>query len=130
MKIFNLVFVILFVLFAALQYNDPDPYIWIPIYLYGAFICWMGYRGKMNFPALFAGLIVYIVYAASLFVAEDGVLSWIVDHDAENIAGSMKAETPWIEDSREFFGLAILITVFLINYFHFRKRTRPKHKQS
>jgi hypothetical protein len=123
MKIFNLVFIVLFVLFAALQYNDPDPYLWIPIYLYGALICWMGYRGKMNFVALFAGLAVYIVYALYLFVEEDGVLSWIIDHDAENIAGTMKASNPWIEDSREFFGLVILITVFLINYFHFRKRS-------
>ena len=126
MRIFNLVFVVLFVLFAALQYNDPDPYIWIPIYLYGALICWLGYRGKMNFTALFVGLAVFGAYAAYLFVADDGVLSWIVDHNAENIAGSMKAETPWIEDSREFFGLLILIIVFLINYFHFRKRSVNK----
>jgi hypothetical protein len=123
MKVFNLVFVILFVLFAALQYNDPDPYIWIPIYLYGALICWMGYAGRINFLALFAGLAVFFVYAVYLFVADDGVLSWIQEHNAENIAGTMKAETPWIEDSREFFGLVILIIVFLINYFYYRKRS-------
>jgi Transmembrane family 220, helix len=128
MKIFNLVFLVLFIVFAALQYNDPDPYLWIPIYLYGAFICWMGYRGKMNFVALYSGLAVYIVYALYLFVAEDGVLSWIIDHDAENIAGTMKASNPWIEDSREFFGLVILITVLLINYFYFRKRTANRKR--
>jgi hypothetical protein len=126
MKVFNLVFVVLFVLFAALQYNDPDPYIWIPIYLYGALICWMGYRGRINFLALFAGLAAYFAYAVYLFVADDGVLSWIREHNAENIAGTMKAETPWIEDSREFFGLVILISVFLINYFYYRKRSAIK----
>lgn len=126
MKVFNLVFLILFVLFAALQYNDPDPFLWIPIYLYGAFICWMGYKGRMNFLALFAGLAAFTLYAVYLFFAEDGVLSWIVEHNAENIARSMKAETPWIEDSREFFGLIILITVFLINYFYYRKRSAIK----
>ena len=126
MKIFNLVFAILFVLFAALQYNDPDPYIWIPIYLFGAYICWLGYRGTMNFVALFIGIAVYAVYAIYLIFADDGVLAWIVEHNAENIAGTMKAEKPWIEDSREFFGLAILLIVLLINYFHFRKRSIPK----
>jgi hypothetical protein len=29
----------------------------------------------------------------------------------------MKAEKPWIEESREFFGLAIILIVLSINYF-------------
>jgi len=122
MKIFNLVFVVLFILFAALQYNDPDPYLWIPIYLYGAFVCWMAYKEKVKPVLIFAGIAVYAAYAIYLFVADDGVLSWMTDHHAENIAGTMKAEQPWIEDAREFFGLAILIIVFLVNYFFLRKR--------
>jgi hypothetical protein len=40
MKTVNLILSILFVIFAALQYNDPDPFIWIPIYLFAAFLCW------------------------------------------------------------------------------------------
>ena len=122
MKIFNLIFFVLFVLFAVLQYNHPDPYIWIPIYLFGAYICWIGYKGTMHFVPLIAGLVVYIAYAIYLFVADDGVLSWIRDHNAENIAGTMKAETPWIEDSREFFGLVILIAVLTINYLYYKRR--------
>ena len=93
MKIFNLVFAILFVLFAVLQYNDPDPYIWIPIYIYGALMCWMCFKGKGNRTALYAGITVYLAYAIYLFVADDGVLSWIKDHNAENIAGTMQAQT-------------------------------------
>ena len=115
MKIFNLVFAILFVFFAMLQYNDPDPYVWIPIYLYGALMCWMCYRGKANRMALYAGIAVYFAYAVYLFVADDGVLSWIKDHNAENIAETMQAQKPWIEDSREFFGLVILMVVLGIN---------------
>jgi len=115
MKIFNLVFAILFVLFALLQYNDPDPYVWIPIYIYGALMCWMCYKGKGNRTALYAGITVYLAYAVYLFVADDGVLSWIKDHNAENIAETMQAQKPWIEDSREFFGLVILMVVLGIN---------------
>jgi hypothetical protein len=29
----------------------------------------------------------------------------------------MKASAPWIEETREFFGLLILIIVLMINYF-------------
>ena len=122
MKAFNLVFVVLFIIFAALQYNDPDPYVWMPIYLYGALICWLAYKGELKPILVFIGIAVYAAYAVYLFVAPDGVLSWIKDHDAENIAETMKAEKPWIEDAREFFGLAILITVLLVNYLHIRKR--------
>ncbi|RYY15707.1 MAG: hypothetical protein EOO04_28200 [Chitinophagaceae bacterium] len=64
----------------------------------------------MKIPSVFFG-----VYALLLFFEKDGVLSWLTTHNAENIAGSMKASKPWIEDTREFFGLAILITVFSIN---------------
>jgi Transmembrane family 220, helix len=46
MKIFNILFCILFIISAALQYNDPDPYVWMPIYLYGAALCWLAFRGK------------------------------------------------------------------------------------
>jgi transmembrane protein TMEM220 len=122
MKIFNAIFIVLFILFAALQYNDPDPYLWIPIYLYGALMCWLGYRGQPNLIALLIGVALYAVYAGYLFVADNGVLTWVRDHNAENIAGTMKAETPWIEDSREFFGLVILIGVLLVNYFHAKRK--------
>jgi hypothetical protein len=127
MKIFNIVFVFLFILFAALQYNDPDPALWIPIYLYGALMCWFGYKGKSSRPALIFGLIFYFAYAVILFVEKDGVLSWIRDHNAENIAGTMQAEKPWIEDSREFFGLLILMIVLGINLARNTRGTRRNH---
>jgi len=45
-------------------------------------------------------------------------------HDAANIAGTMKAEKPWIEETREFFGLVILIVVLLINYFYAKRKMK------
>ena len=122
MKVFNLIFCLLFLFSAGLQYNDPDPYIWIPIYLYGAVLCWLAFRNQF-YPKLYlAGIIIYGVYAIYLFFAKDGVLDWIQKHNAENIAGSMKATKPWIEETREFFGLLILIVVLLVDYFYYKKR--------
>jgi hypothetical protein len=125
MKYFNLVFAILFVLFAGLQYNDPDPYWWIPIYLYAAVLCWLASRGKYFPKAYLAGIAVYLAYAVYLFFTKDGVLDWAREHDAENLVQTMKAEKPWIEDTREFGGLLILIVVMLIDFFY-SKRKAPR----
>lgn len=122
MKYFNLVFAILFVLFAALQYNDPDPYWWIPIYLYSALLCWLAFKGKYFPKAYLAGIAVYMAYAVYLFFTKDGVLDWAREHDAENLVQTMKAEKPWIEDTREFGGLLILIIVLLIDFFYSKRK--------
>ncbi len=116
MKIFNVVFAVLFVLFAALQWNDPDPYIWMPIYLYPAILCGLAAAGKYYKGWYLFGIVAALGYAVYLFFAKDGVLSWMTEHSAENIAGTMKASQPWIEDTREFFGLFIIIIVLLVNF--------------
>ncbi|HRO44762.1 transmembrane 220 family protein [Agriterribacter sp.] len=126
MKIFNITFCILFLISAALQYNDPDPWLWIPIYLYGAALCWLAFRRRHYPLASLLGMAAYAVYAIYLFFERNGVWDWLTKHHAENIAASMKAETPWIEDTREFFGLAILIAVLLINYIYVKRKAKNK----
>lgn len=123
MKIFNLIFCVLFILFAGLQYNDPDPYIWMPIYLFVATLCWLAFRKKF-YPKLYLlAIVVYAMYAGYLFFSKDGMLDWMREHHAENIANEMKATNPWIEATREFFGLIMLIVVLLVNYFYSRRST-------
>lgn len=125
LKLFNIFFCIIFILFAAVQYNDPDPYIWMPIYLYTAALCWLAFRNKYFPSAYLVGTVVYAAYAVYKFFDQNGVWDWITRHHAGNIANTMKAEKPWIEETREFFGLVILIVVLLIDYFYARKRKRP-----
>lgn len=62
-KTLSIVFALLFILFAAFQYNDPDPQIWIPIYGFAAVACFMAYArvGKPWFYVLMAA--VYLVAA-------------------------------------------------------------------
>jgi hypothetical protein len=122
MKVLNIVFVLIFILSAALQYNDPDPYLWIPIYLYGAFLCYLAFKNKYNSILYIIGLVFYIGYAVYLFFDKQGVLSWANEHDAESITQTMKATKPWIEETREFGGLLILIVALVINMLWFSKR--------
>ena len=122
MKVFNLIFCLLFIFSAALQYNDPDPHLWMPIYMYGALLCWLAFRNKYYPKAYLIGIFSYLAYAIYLFFGKDGVWDWINKHHAEDIAATMKAEKPWIEETREFFGLVILIVVLIIDYFYSKKK--------
>jgi hypothetical protein len=121
MKWVNYMFIVLFLLSAALQYNDPDPYLWIPIYCWGAWLCWLALKQKFPPILYLLSALFYIGYAAWLFIAPDGVISWMQEHDAESLVQSMKATKPWIEQSREFGGLLILIVSLALNWFISRK---------
>jgi len=125
MKALNIFFIVLFIISAALQYNDPDPYVWMPIYLYGAFLCYQAIKRKYNRVLYIIGLSVYLSYGILLLVDKDGVQSWWLDHHAENIAQSMKATSPWIEETREFFGLMILCLALLSNMLWLSKKQTP-----
>ena len=123
MKIFNGIFVLVFILFAAVQYNDPDPYLWIPIYLYPAVLCYWEVKQKpINKKAYWAGFLVFGAYAIYKMFDTNGIIDWIKFHDATSIASTMKAEKPWVEESREFFGLVIILGVMAINYFRAKQR--------
>ena len=124
MKVFNIFIIVVFIIFAALQYNDPDPYVWMPIYLYAALLCYWAIKRKYKPVLYYIGLAAYLAYAAYLFFDKTGVLNWVNGHHAENIAQTMKANKPWIEETREFFGLMIVIFVLLANMIWLRKYKR------
>jgi hypothetical protein len=124
MKAFNILFIVVFIAFAVLQYNDPDPYVWIPLYLYGAFICYRALLKKLDQILYVIAFLVYGLYATYLFLDKTGVLSWAMQHNAENLVQSMKADKPWIEETREFGGLLILILVLLVDFVWLKKLRR------
>ena len=69
-------------------------------------------------PWIYLALILfYVGYAVILFFAKDGVRDWIVKYNHPSLTESMQATKPYIEKTREFFGLLIITGVLLINYF-------------
>jgi hypothetical protein len=116
MKVFNIIFILVFILFAAVQYNDPDPYLWIPIYLYPAVLCYLATKQKYPRLGYFIGFAFFGAYAIYKMFDENGVIDWIKYHQASSIASTMKAELPWVEETREFFGLIIILVVLAINF--------------
>jgi hypothetical protein len=121
MVVFNYIFSAVFVVFGLLQINDPDPYVWIPIYGVVALICFFNARKKYDRFSHLCILACCIIYGINLLIKNDGVISWFNDHDAENLVESMKATKPWIENTREFGGLLIILLVTSINILKHKK---------
>ena len=114
--IINVIFCLSFLVFAYLNFNDPDWYLWVPIYLAVAACCGLAVFGKY-YPTLYLGLIAfYAIYAIILFFAKDGVRDWIFKYKKESLVQEMQATKPYIEQTREFFGLLIITGALVINY--------------
>lgn len=126
MKYFNLLFILLFVVSAFLQLDDQDSLLWAAIYLSGAVLCTLSIFKKGSVLLFSIALLTYLTYAVVLFFIPDGVWTWVSDHGAENIAQGMKVTKPWIENTREFFGLIILAAVTALNLIQQRKKLKSK----
>lgn len=59
----------------------------------------------------------YLIYAIRLFFIKDGVKDWILKYHKPSIVESMQATKPYIEQTREFFGLLIISAALAMNYF-------------
>lgn len=107
MKIFNLFLALLFALFAAVQFNDPDPWGWALMYGFVAAVCGLAAFGHYHTYLLYLGLGIALIWMAALV---PGFVSW-VKMGMPTITGSMKAESPHVELTREFLGLVLCILV-------------------
>lgn len=118
MKILDYIIIVVFLLFGLAQYNDADFYLWGPVYLIISIIGMLKLTGRSyRFIAWFA-LAIIAIWAISYFPK---MMEW-VKQGMPNIAGSMKAETPYIEFTREFFGL--LLCALACIYFLFPLKSR------
>ncbi|HLA52005.1 MAG TPA: transmembrane 220 family protein [Flavitalea sp.] len=113
--ILNVIFCIAFIWFAKFNLNDSDSWLWVPIYLVAAALCGLA-AFNIYLPAIsVAAVAFYLIYAIILFFAKDGVKDWITKYRMEHIAETMQATKPYIEKTREFFGLLIISAALIIN---------------
>lgn len=118
MKILNIILAVLFLLFAIVQYNDPDPFVWIAIYGIVAVVCALAaFRKYYNWLILLGLAICFIEIISTI----PGLIEWM-NLGMPNIGAAMKAETPYIESSREFFGLALCIGILIFQYIQARRK--------
>jgi hypothetical protein len=121
-RLFNFTLAILFLVFAFLQVNDPDPVVWILVYGIMAVLAVLAIFEF--YPTKFlVGLLV--VFAAYSFFFLDGVGQWLASpHKVELFDDLAKMEKPYIEETREFLGLAICEIVCVTYLFLALRRTK------
>lgn len=102
---------VIFMAFALLQLNDPDPAIWFAIYAMIALICFAVSFVKLNNLLIYIYVLLLIVYAGFHF---SYLIDWLQTNNKEEILGNMVYEKPYLEGSREFIGLAMGICGLLL----------------
>jgi hypothetical protein len=118
MKYLSLFFVLMFTAFAALQYNDPDPILWMGFYLYAAMISGMAFFNKFNVYSIGIGIVVYIT----------GIIySW--PETFSRITNEMNQADPNVELARETLGLTIcLATMVMFLIYMYAKKEAEKEE--
>jgi len=104
----NIYFVIsgLFFLFAVVQWNDPDPLIWMIFYGVISLIYVLLALGKKF--AFYLSVLMLIVSLLYMGLILPEIIKWIKD-GMPSIVQSMKATIPTIEYTREFLGLLLCL---------------------
>jgi hypothetical protein len=111
MKVLNFILAVLFLLFAFVQVNDPDPVLWIAIYGSMAVLAVLAMFHIHPQKVLIVLLIVYVAYSLLYF---PGVLEWLSrENKSELFDDIAKMDHQYIEDTREFLGLWICIAVLI-----------------
>ena len=122
MKVFNLVLAALFIIFAFVQLNDPDPVLWILLYGIIAVACVLAAFGNY-YPRVLGGLLV--IYLAYSFFFLSGVFEWLRSDDRSLLFDDIaKMQYPYIEQAREFLGLFLCIVVLAMHLLTWRSAKR------
>ncbi|EJF10226.1 MULTISPECIES: transmembrane 220 family protein [Pontibacter] len=121
-QILSILLGIVFIVFAALQYNDPDAAIWIAIYLLAAIFSFLVSLNRISQAVLLSAFAAYAVGA---------VFFWPEKWEGLAIGGG---DIKNIEEAREFLGLALtsasMLTFALLNRSKARLHPRkPVYRQ-
>lgn len=121
MKLVSASLAFLFLVFAIVQLNDPDPLIWASIYLFMVALSVAAFLQKLNRFLFLLAMVPFIVMLIGLW---PGLFIWIQSPDRSLIFDDIaKMQNIYIEEAREFFGLSICILSLL---FYFIKSNKIK----
>lgn len=109
---------ILFLTFALVQINDPDPLLWIAIYGIVAMVSAGAFFNKYHHYTLISLILIVTIWSLILL---PNVWTWLTSADLSEIAGEMMSDKPYIEGTREFGGLLIADLVLLYHWLASRK---------
>jgi hypothetical protein len=104
MKIAYWVISVLFFSFALVQYNDPDPLVWMLVYGVVAVVYVLAALQRRHRQLARVVFLLALVWSATYLPA---FWDWL-QMGAPSIVETMKAEKPYVELTREFLGLVLV----------------------
>ena len=111
-KFFNWFWILILLLFAYLQFNDPDPFKWVLLYSVLALLIFLhtiGMKMKLGFTVYGLCIIVLILFNVP------SCLEW-VQAGMPSLTQEMQASDPTIEAMRELGGLILCLIISAIYY--------------
>jgi hypothetical protein len=114
MRILNFILALMFLAFAFVQINDPDPVVWILIYGVMATLSIMAIFQYHPRKFIIGVLVLFLAYGVYSLIYHPGILEWLRSENKSDIFDDVKKmENLYIEESREFLGLVICIAVLI-----------------
>jgi len=117
-QILQLMFAATMIYFSYLQLNDPDPILWVLVYVLVAGLLVFSAFGKRNAYA-FWGIVVPMFI--TMGVLSPGVWHWMMYESAADVLGEMSPDRKYVEETREFGGLLIALILLIPVYIGIRK---------
>jgi len=118
-RVLSAIFAGLFLLGAAVQYNDPDPLRWMAIYLAAAVACVLAARGRIAWQLPAAVALIAVLWAATLVPSVIGKVR------PGELVGAWEMKDERVEEGREMYGLLIIAAwMTLIVTVELRRRGR------
>lgn len=111
--ILSVILTFLFGLFAYFQINDPDPVLWITIYGAVALVSFLRLINVYYQRRVIWALIILFVIYSSVYIPS--VLEYLIQPNKAELFGEMYKDKPYIEESREFFGLVIAVIGLILH---------------
>lgn len=115
MRYVPLFFVFVFIAFAWLQLNDPDPVVWTLTYLCAALLCFIAYKGK---------LVLYVAFTSAVLFVAGAFYQWPPQFDG--LSGNMDLDAN-IELARESLGLFICAVATMVGYWVSARLSKTTH---
>lgn len=120
-KILAILFGLAFLSFVVMQYNDPDPAVWMAIYGASALLCFLAAFNKVPH---------FILWAAVILCVAGGIYMWPEKYEGLSVGGG---DIKNIEEAREALGLLLIAVVFtgfiLADKFSLRSRNAAELAQ-
>jgi hypothetical protein len=104
--------VLLLLAFATLQWNDPDPVLWIIFYALCAAVPLLA---LLNKPLKIVCSLALIACLIEMTRTAEGAYNYYLHMTEEPLMQSMNPNKPYIEEAREFLGALIALALVVLS---------------